>query len=424
MGYEVYMKRTFIPFTTSRLMPYCGITVLLAVVAHNRASDLELIAYVLAIYSVLSVTASMMLAATGNLVAEHSDNTQEKALLFRGGFSIVLLLALVSLALGLLIVSLMVHLPGAQIGVSKIQGLAAIYVAAIPLLVINTFLQFYHEACGEAHACSKLKAGSTVLSLCYIAVAYSVADAEGFIDWAMGYFFCGELLLLLGLLKLSCQRGLSFCPRYCALTARNILTLGLPIALGLAGQKLYFYLLNEKLAMVLPALLAQLSVCMSGLGLLMIPIIAYCQAHSLYVSSYRQNRSILYLKGLLGVCGLVVLLLSLLSVTGKFIFYWLGRNIIPFNGMTFITLACLLGSGSVLSLSTSHLRGLRDTLAPQMMMNIIMLSILIPIIYFVRVSEPDVHFYLRLQSAGLLAGFLFLQLRIRQMQLKKASVTR
>lgn len=270
----------------------------------------------------------------------------------------------------------------------------------------------------------KVESRLSVLSLCYIAVAYSVAGAEDFIDWAMGYFFCGELLLLLGLLKLSCQRGLSFCPRYCALTARNILTLGLPIALGLAGQKLYFYLLNEKLAMVLPALLAQLSVCMSGLGLLMIPIIAYCQAHSLYVSSYRQNRSILYLKGLLGVCGLVVLLLSLLSVTGKFIFYWLGSNIIPFDGMTFITLACLLGSGSVLSLSTSHLRGLRDTLAPQMMMNIIMLSILIPIIYFVRVNEPDVHFYLRLQSAGLLAGFLFLQLRIRQMQLKKASVTR
>lgn len=424
MGYEVYMKRTFVPFTASRLMPYCGITVLLAVVAHNRASDLELIAYVLAIYSVLSVTASMMLAATGNLVAEHSDNAQEKALLFRGGFSIVLLLALVSLALGLLIVLLMVHLPGAQIDVSKIQWLAAIYVGAIPLLVINTFLQFYHEACGEARACSKLKAGSTVLSLCYIAVAYSVAGAEEFTGWAMGYFFCGELLLLLGLLTLSCRRGLSFCPRYCALTARNILTLGLPIALGLAGQKLYFYLLNEKLAMVLPALLAQLSVCMSGLGLLMIPIIAYCQAHSLYVSSYRQNRSILYLKGLLGVCGLVVLLLSLLSVTGKFLFYWLGSNIIPFDGMTFITLACLLGSGSVLSLSTSHLRGLRDTLAPQMMMNIIMLSILIPIIYFVRVKEPDVHFYLRLQSAGLLAGFLFLQLRIRQMQLKKASVTR
>ena len=397
MGYEVFMRRTFFPFTTSRLMPYCGITFLLALVAHNRASDLELIAYVLAIYSVLSVTASMMLAATGNLVAEYLDNTQEKALLFRGGFSIVLLLALVSLGVGLLMVSLMAYLPGALIDVDKIQWLAVIYVAAIPLLVINNFLQFYHEACGEARACSKIKAGSTVLSLFYLAVTYYAAGGESFIDWAMGYFFCGELLLLLGLLKLSCRRHLSFCPRYCARTARNILTLGLPIALGLAGQKLYFYLLNEKLAMVLPALLAQLSVCMSGLGLLMIPIIAYCQAHSLYVSSYRQNRSILYLKGLLGVCGLVVLLLSLLSVTGKFLFYWLGSNIIPFDGMTFITLACLLGSGSVLSLSTSHLRGLRDTLAPQMMMNIIMLSILIPIIYFVRVKEPDVHFFYAIQ---------------------------
>ena len=67
----------------------------------------------------------------------------------------------------------------------------------------------------------------------------------------------------------------------------------------------------------------------------------------------------------------------------------------------------------MLSLSTSHLRGLRDTLAPQLMMNMVMLSVLIPIIYFANVGSADIHFYLRLQSAGLLVGFICLQLRIR-----------
>ena len=126
MRYEMHMRRTFIPFTTTRILPYCGITFLLALVAHNRASDVSLIAYVLAIYSVLAVIVSMSLGATGNLIAEHVGDPQEKARLFRGGFSVAMLMALVALLLGLLMLVFTVYLPGAQMDVSSVYSLSAI----------------------------------------------------------------------------------------------------------------------------------------------------------------------------------------------------------------------------------------------------------------------------------------------------------
>ena len=67
-----------VPLTISRVMPYYGITFLRTSVAHKHTSDLALISYVLAIFSVVAVMLSMSLGATGNLIAEHSDDIQEK----------------------------------------------------------------------------------------------------------------------------------------------------------------------------------------------------------------------------------------------------------------------------------------------------------------------------------------------------------
>ena len=91
--YAKYMRARLAPLTASRIMPYCGVTFLLALTAHNQASDVALIAYVLAIFSVVSVMASMSLGAVGNLVAECADDTRQKINLFRGGFGFSLFMA-------------------------------------------------------------------------------------------------------------------------------------------------------------------------------------------------------------------------------------------------------------------------------------------------------------------------------------------
>lgn len=421
-SYAKYMRARLAPLTASRIVPYCGITFLLALTAHNQASDVALIAYVLAVFSVVSVMASMSLGAVGNLVAECADDAQQNINLFRGGFGFSLFMAAGVMLIGGILAFSVSWLPGAQMDINKIRHLAFIYIMAIPLLVMNTFLHFFHEANGEAGMCSLIRTSTTLCSVAYLWVAYVTSDTDNFIYWAMVYFVFGESLLLLCMLVLSWRRKFDFVPVYCQRTVLNVTSMGLPIALGLAGQKLYFYLLNERLAALTPLWVAQLSVYMSVVGLLMIPIVAYCQAHSLYVSGHSDGRWQSYIKGQSGLLGLIGVMLGalILSGGGGRLFFWLGGNIVLFDRDAFISTAVLLSSSAILSLSTSHLRGLRDTLAAQLIMNTLMLSVLVPIIYFVRLDSADIHFYLRLQSAGFLGGFVFLQLRIRFMHQKAA----
>ena len=418
MRYEEHMRRSLCSLTVSRITPYCGIAFLLALVAHKQASDLACISYVLAIYSVLVVMASMPLAATGNLIAEHIDSLQETKHLFRGGFSVSIIMAVVALCISCVMLSLTAYLPGARMDINKVQVLACIYIGAIPLLVINTFLHFFHEASGAARLCSLIKAGVTVCGCTYLCVALYVVKGGYFIYWAMGYFLLSETLLLIALLRLSKVRQFGFSPRYCVKTVRNVIALGVPIALGLSGQKLYFYLLSEKLATLMSLLVAQLSIYMSVLGLIMIPVIAYCQGHSLYISRHAERCAVSYLKGQAGLLIVMGALIGGLWATGHAVFFWLGGEVVVFDREAFLSTCFLFLTGSTLTLSTAHLRGLRDTLAPQLMMNMVMLSVLVPIIYFVNAGSTDIHFYLRLQSAGLLTGFIVVQLRIWHMHLK------
>ena len=417
MRYEKHMRSFLLPLVVSRIIPYCGIAFLLALAAHNLASDVALIAYILAFFSVLSVMVSMPLAGIGNLIAEHSEDPDDKKKLFSGGLGAALTMAAMAILFSCLLLAIILLLPGAQMDVNKVYTLALIYSAAVPLLVINTFLHFFHEASGDARACSIIKAGTTLVACIGIFFVYSVSESNinAFVYWAMGYFLFGEVLLLVCLMGLSWRRALSFVPVYCKRTACNIKCIGLPIALGLGGQKLYFYLLNEKLAAVASALVAQLSIYMSVVGLLMIPVVAYCQAHSLYVSKYVSQCPRSYVKGQAGLLCVVVIMLCVLLLGGSSLFFWLGGQIIIFDREAIITVTALLVSSAVLSLSAAHLRGLRDTLAPQLVMNVLMLSVLVPIIYFAGVGYNNIHFYLRLQSAGLFTGFVVLQLRIRYM---------
>lgn len=418
MRYEEHMRRAFFSLTVSRFAPYCGITFLLAMVAHNQESDLAFVAYVLAVYSVVAVMISMSLAATGNLIAGHVDSPLEKKNLFRGGFSASIVMASLALITSCAIYRLADYLPGARMGADKVAALSSIYIGAIPLLVINTFLHFFHEASGAARRCSMIKAGVTVCACAYLCGVLYVVKGDSFIYWAMGYFLLNETLLLIALLRLSTRRELGFSPLYCKRTMRNVAVLGIPIALGMAGQKLYFFLLNERLAGLMSVLVAQLSVYMSMIGFIMIPVIAYCQAHSLYISRYAEKSSGSYIKGQLGLMVVMVVVLGGLLMAGDTLFFWVGGEVVVFDREAFLSTSALFLTASVLSLSTSHLRGLCDTLAPQLMMNVVMLSVLVPIIYFVNAGSADIHFYLRLQSAGLLAGFILLQLRIRQKHLK------
>lgn len=415
MSYFEHMRVSLVPFLLSRIVPFSGISFVLALVAHKSAAGLVLFSYVLAFFSVVSALVSMLLGAVGNLSAEVAIDELRSRLLFRNGLTLAFGFGVLAGLLCVMLVPVIKLFFGSQlIGAEKVGVLSVVYICAVPLLVVNTFLHVFHESSGSAKICALVRFCVVLFSCVYVLVAYFAVSAEDFYLWGMGYFALSECLFLLCLVLFSRARGFDFYPGFCRRVVRRILVLGTPIAIGLAGQKVYFYLLNEKLAVLATTLVAQLAVFMSVIGLLMVPVLACVQAHSLYVSAHPLVRSDAYLKALIGLTGLMAFIVFGVWMFGRDLFFLLGGDVVAFDVSACLTVSVFLISGALLALNAAHLRGLNDTLAPQLIMNSIMLCMLLPAIYLSRVDSLDINFYLRLQSAGSFVGCLLMMIRIKQ----------
>lgn len=415
MSYFEYMRVSFVPFLLSRIVPFFGVSFVLALVAHKSAAGLVLFSYVLAFFSVVSALVSMLLGGVGNLSAEVAVDELRSRLLFRNGFTLAFCLGVLAGVLCAVLVAEVKSFSGAQlIGAEEVGVLSVVYVCAVPLLVVNTFLHVFHESAGRAKVCALIRFCVVLFSCVYVLVAYFISSAESFYLWGMGYFTLSECLFLFCLVLLSRTRGFDFCPECCWRIVRRVLVLGAPIAIGLAGQKIYFYLLNERLAVLAPTRVAQLAVFMSVIGLLMVPVLACAQAHSLYVSTHPLERSGAYLKALIGLAGLMAFILFGVWCFGRDLFFLMGGDVVAVDLSAYLTVSIFLISGALLALCAAHLRGLHDTLTPQLIMNFIMLCVLLPVIYFLSAGAPDISFYLRLQSMGSLTGCVLMLIRIMQ----------
>lgn len=228
----------------------------------------------------------------------------------------------------------------------------------------------------------------------------------------MGYFPITEIITFVAFIKLSSARDFKFRLNFCAKTAMVILSLGLPIALGLSGQKFYFYLLNERLAYLDTRLLSELAIFTTLTGILLIPFAALSQAHSLYISKTPENRPRSYLFGLGWFAVISTLLLMLGAFFGDALFSLIGGSALAGTPAMLGTLALFLVSNGLLSMTMGHLRGMNDTLRPQLIANLTIFIVLVPLIYWVKPQQLDIRWYLLMQSLTILGIWLLLTLRI------------
>lgn len=412
MSYSQTLKKSLPAFTFGRLTPTLGISVVFLLVAHNSTEDLAVFAYVLAAASVISAFFTFMLATVSNKVASlaHSPSVQRDV--FAGGFTFALCLAVLTFLVCLLAMYALSRTVGVQqMGRQAFWTLSLIYVASTPLLVINVFLQFFSEATGKAASYASTKTLITVLCSGVLIVLFAATSGGHFKYWAMSYFPVSELLTLMFLIRLSGNQ------RYCswALAKENgahFLRTGIPVAVGMSGQKLYFYLLTERLARLDAQLVAQLSVFMTVVGLLIIPSVAFAQIHSLQVSRQIECSTQYFRAGLGWLCGGLLLMSLLVFFFGNYVFLFIGGSVLESDTRLVLTLISFLVSSAVLSLAFGHLRALSETLVPQLVMNVIMLALLIPAIYAIPFDAPELEDFLMLQSAAAFVGFIVLGFRI------------
>ena len=422
MTYSQTIKKSLPAFISGRLTPIIGISAVFLLMAHKSPAELALFAYVLAAASVISGFFSLILATVGNKVAPLVDSPSAQRDVFTGGFTLALCLAVLTF-LGCLLAADLISRTDSVLRMDRqaFWTLSLIYIASTPLLVINSFLQLFLEATGKAASYAK---GKTLITVCcagLLALLSLVISSNDFKYCATTYFLVTELLTFIFLIPLAGKQHY-----YSWAQAKKICTYfirtGVPIAAGMSGQKLYFYLLTERLARIDVHLVAELSVFMTVVGLLIIPSVAFAQIHSLQVSRQIDCSKAYLRAGLNWLLGGSLLISMVLYFVGEYVFLLIGGSVVEYSARLALTLVMFLVSSSLLSLAFSHLRALNETLVPQLLINLIMLALLIPALYAVQFDTPDLEDFLMLQSAAAFVGFLVLGLRImtvhRRMQVQ------
>lgn len=412
LSYSKIIKKSLSAFTLGRFLPTLGISAVFLFMAHKSPDYLAVFAYVLAVASVISGFFSMILAMTGNKTASLADDPEAQSALFTGGLTLAICVG----GIGGLSCLLTAYLISATDGIQQMEEqvywmLSLIYITSTPLLVINGFLQFFLEATGKASGCAKTRTSITILCSAFLALLMGTTSINDFKYWAMSYFFISELLALIFLIRLSGnQRYLSW--THAKGHATYFIRTGVPIAAGMSGQKLYFYLLTERLVRLNAHLVAELSVFMTVVGLLIIPSVALAQIHSLQVSRQITCSKQYFYAGLLWLLGGLLLMSLVIYLIGDYLFLLVGGSVVDYSPRLALTLIMFLLSSSLLSFAFGHLRALNETFFPQLLINVIMLALLIPTLYAIEFKAPDLEDFLMLQSAATLVGFLILTVRI------------
>ncbi|MNF55365.1 hypothetical protein D3C84_368220 [compost metagenome] len=413
MRYLSHLKSIFIPMLLSRAIPVAGITVLFSLIAHKSNNGLAVFSYALAIFTIISALSSMCLSATGNIVASPSSDIFFAQRVFSSGLCLSVVISAIGTFVALIIARYIQFLPGAQnLNEETLQTLALLYIVCIPLAVTNTFLHLFHESSGLALTCTKIKTFVTCAGCIFLGVAFFTANAHLFLFLAMSYFGLTELIAFSALVKLSADRSLKFRLFFCRKTIKQTLTLGFPIAVGLGGQKIYFYFLNERLAILELQLVAELAVFMTLVGVLLIPYITLSQAHSLYISKTTHHRIDAYGLGFVGLIVLTAALLIPGLLLDDVIFALIGGRTLPPSPALLKVLPFFLVSNGLLSLTMGHLRGMHDTLTPQLVVNLATFLTLVPVFYFITPAPPSLTWYMAIQSLALLCIWAVLTARI------------
>ncbi|RMU23283.1 hypothetical protein [Pseudomonas savastanoi] len=411
LPYTRNLKKNLWNFTISRLFPFFGISIAAALLAHKNIDDLPVFAYVLAIFSVVSTVFSMPLAAIGNIFHNKKKSLSAQEI-FEDGFKIALVFSISSLVIAAIIIFFLSNTYSNGVSGHKLNLMSVCYVLAVPLLVINTFLHIFHESSDGSSSCAKIKRKYTLLGCLILLISYFFIPKEFFLYFAIGYFPIVETFILISLVLLSKELGYIFFIKKGSKIFHDILVLGFPIAAGLAGQKVYYYLLNEKLLSIKASLAGDLSICMSVIGCLLIPITAFSQMHSVYASKNKSVEEKIYTQGIVTCTILVAVISVALFIFGKPLFYIFGDGSLEFSKNTFFVVTLSIASSAYFMLTTSHLRSMNDTLTPQIIINVVMLAVLIPLIYFGVSNDASVYVFITMQATTVLIVTALLQFRV------------
>ncbi|BAP45885.1 putative uncharacterized protein [Pseudomonas sp. StFLB209] len=419
MNYSAFAATSLPSFVITRAFPLLGISTLFSLIAYTAPDALAIVSYTIAFFSIIAATIPVLLSTVSNTVARIKIDAEKMDEFFSGGFTLSLALGFIACLLCTIALAIVLQLPSAEIlGSATLVNLSIIYIPAATLLPINIFLQSFSEATGKAQQSAKLKTLITITGIIYLTASFSCCPPEHFKYYALAYFLVTETLSLISFLSIN-KGYRRFSVSNAACVASPLLKKGAAIAGGMIGQKIYFFLVVERLAATNLSLNKELSVTMSIITLLTIPSLAFSQVHSIYTSSELSEKKSNYRHGLIWTAALSTTITAIIIFTGEKIFSLYSNNSVIYDKSLAWSLITFTNCSAFLALATGHLRALNRTTAPQLIINALMLGMLIPIVYAINWDYEKITLLLHLQASTLALAFFILHSRIISLQKAK-----
>ncbi|UJR52618.1 hypothetical protein [Dickeya zeae] len=407
-----FYKKIF-PFCVSRFAPYIGFMIITIVMARYNREELAIFSYFTAMFALPITILSMPLAMIGNLVTSGQRDGKSGGAIFLSGMPLAIILSIsgffISWGIGKFFLNLY----------DKESYL--VYICCVPFLIFNNYLFFFIESFISSGFIAKVKLFLSLLSSLLISlISFYLNDMKAvYVFWSFlfievsFFFFYGGIILYkkidFKLKDLNYKR-----------TTSQLINFGSPIAIGLAGQKLVYFLLTQRLMGINPLYVSDLSVIMSVIGLISIPVGAFSQIHSLFVSERKFPEQYGFFKiGLFLILLICLFIMLLLSFFMKEVMMLYGNGALLNNTSVYISIFLLFITSSYMQLGMSHLRAINDTLIPQGVANIVLIILFLPIIWMPSFSSMNVPSFIIVQAACLFIICLFLFLRVKSKALSQ-----
>ncbi|MBF8224528.1 hypothetical protein [Halomonas sp. 328] len=417
--YLQFILPKIVPYTVSRAAPFLSTVSVTLFLANVDFSSLSVFGYLLSIFVIASTVLTMSLAMVGNVSISSNNSASGQQVLLMSSLALAMILVPLSILSNYIIYDVFVDVSGFSDGMVETAETAVfVYLLGTFFSGVGLPIFYFLEARGKQKSLYKVKVISLFITLAMLSYYFIGTPVEPLV-WAFICMLVADVFFLLSMLCiLFSKRGECFDFRgfnFDVKVAQKIFLLGWPVAVGLAVQKGLYYLINERALSINADYVGLLSIFGSLATFFLIPIISFAQANSLYVSKQRAaGCSIVKLgESSLVLLSVITVSCALCAISFPFLFEVFnlrGAALVP-GSLFLISLFLFIFSSGLLTFLTSALRGLEDTLTPQLVINCIMMVVFVPVVWLSAFDQAEFQTIVNLQSLFLMACALILAAR-------------
>ncbi|GKW25097.1 hypothetical protein PEC311524_26910 [Pectobacterium carotovorum subsp. carotovorum] len=395
--YNKNVKLKLVPFITSRLAPFVSFTLIIILISKLNYPELGKFSYLTAMYSLPVVLMSMPLAMIGNISVEEKKNGKSGFDIFLSGLPIAISMSLLGFLSAIIMKENIINKENASVLIAS-----RVYIFCVPLLIANTYLFYFIEGFVSNIAMARIKLITTLISsFSIISISFYV---QKLLTWhVFSVFLFIEIIIFILYIYVLYEnfdiKNIKYKIKDIKFISSKILRIGLPVALGLAGQKAVYFLITQRLTNFNIDLISDLSIMMSIIGIISLPFGAFSQIHSLFVSENEQKEhKKFFINGVKLAVPFIILMILITWLTYPYLIRCYGANPQLLGNAYFISLCFLFATSSFMLLCMSHLRALQDTFYSQATAVIILLLGFIPVVWLYRFQNGELYKIIYIQS--------------------------